>query len=360
MQNIKLFVISVLAFAFAISAQAQGDDVPPNAEPGKCYAKCVIPDQYKTVTEQVLVKEAATRRSVVPAAFETVTERVLVQEEGTKLIPVPAVYETATERVLVKEAGTKLIEVPAVYETVTERVIDRPERIEKNIVPPVYETVTERIKIADATTRWEKGKKDPNCLSADPDDCRVMCLVEVPAQYRTVSKQVIKTPASVKEVTIPATYKTITRKVIKTPATTRTVEIPAEYKTVTKRVLKTPATTRKEAIPAKYKTITKTILKTPESVREEVVPAEYATVTKTVLVSKGGYTEWREVLCEADLTTERITSIQRALKAAGYDPGPIDNIFGSQTRAALTKYQRDNGLPVGRLDKQTLNALGVK
>lgn len=360
MQNVKLFVISVLAFAFAITAQAQGDDVPPNAEPGKCYAKCVIPDQYKTVTEQVLVKEASTRRSVVPAAYETVTERVLSQEEATKIISVPAVYETVTERVLVKEAGTKLIPQPAVYETVTERVVDQPEHVDKKIVPPVYETVTERIKIADATTRWEKGKKDPNCLSADPDDCRVMCLVEVPAQYRTVSKQVVKTPATVREVNVPATYKTLTRKALKTAASTRTVEIPAEYKTVTKRVLKTPATTRTESIPAKYRTITKTILKTPENVREETIPAEYATVTKTVLVSKGGYTEWREVLCESDLTTDRIRQIQRALKAAGYEPGPVDNIFGSQTRAALTKYQRDNGLPVGRLDKKTLGALGVK
>ncbi|MFK7969545.1 MAG: peptidoglycan-binding protein [Bacteroidia bacterium] len=360
MQNVKLFVISVLAFAFAITVQAQGDDVPPNAEPGKCYAKCVIPDQYKTVTEQVLVKEAATRRSVVPAQYETVTERMLVQEEATSLTPIAAVYETVTERVLSKEAGTRLVSVPAVYETVTERVVDKAERTDKRIVPPVYETVTERIKVADATTRWEKGKKDPNCLSADPDDCRVMCLVEVPAQYRTVTKKVIKTPASVKEVPVPATYKTLTKKVLKTPATTRTVEIPAEYKTVTKRVLKTPASVKSATIPAKYRTVTKTIVKTPENVREETIPAEYATVTKTVLVSKGGYTEWREVLCESDLTTDRIRQIQRALKAAGYDPGPFDNIFGSQTRAALTKYQRDNGLPVGRLDKKTLSALGVK
>ena len=361
MQNVKLFVISVLAFfAFVLTAQAQGDDVPPNAEPGKCYAKCVIPDQYKTVTEQVLVKEAATRRSVVPAQYETVTERMLVEEEGVKLTPVAAVYETVTERVLAVEAGTRLETIPAVYETVTERVVDQPARTDKRVVPPVYETVTERIKIADATTRWEKGKKDPNCLSADPDDCRVMCLVEVPAQYRTVSKEVVKTAASVKDVSIAATYKTITKKVIKTPATTREVAIPAEYKTVTKRVLKTPATVNRKAIPAKYRTLTKTVVKTPENVREETVPAEYATVTKTVLVSKGGYTEWREVLCESDLTTARITQIQRALKAAGYKPGPIDNIFGSQTRAALTKYQRDNGLPVGRLDKQTLSALGVK
>ena len=44
-------------------------DVPPNAVPGKCYAKCLIPDQYKTVSEEVLIKEAASRLSVNDARF---------------------------------------------------------------------------------------------------------------------------------------------------------------------------------------------------------------------------------------------------------------------------------------------------
>ena len=54
-----------------------------------------------------------------------------------------------------------------------------------------------------------------------------------------------------------------------------------------------------------------------------------------------------------------VRSVQRALRDRGYDPGPIDNVMGSQTKAALTKYQRDNNLPVGQLDFETLNSLGV-
>jgi hypothetical protein len=188
----------------------------------------------------------------------------------------------------------------------------------------------------------------------------VMCLVEVPAQYKTITKRILKTPARVIEETIPATYKTISRKVIKTPATTREITIPAEYKTVTRQVLKTPATTREEMIPAEYKTVTRTVLKAAPEVSSVDIPAEYATVTKTVLVKKGGYTEWREVLCESEVTTAKIIEIQRALQAKGYDPGPIDNILGSKTRAALTKFQRDNGLAVGRITRETLKALGVE
>lgn len=31
-------------------------------------------------------------------------------------------------------------------------------------------------------TKWEKKKADRNCLSADPNDCMVWCLVEIPAR----------------------------------------------------------------------------------------------------------------------------------------------------------------------------------
>ena len=46
----------------------------------------------------------------------------------------------------------------------------------------------------------------------------------------------------------------------------------------------------------------------------------------------------------------------------GYEVGPAgaDNILGSDTKSALVKFQKDNGLPVGALDFETLKALGVK
>lgn len=54
-----------------------------------------------------------------------------------------------------------------------------------------------------------------------------------------------------------------------------------------------------------------------------------------------------------------IRQVQNALKERGYNPGPIDNIFGAQPKAALIKFQKANGLPVGKLDDQTLRALGI-
>lgn len=40
-----------------------------------------------------------------------------------------------------------------------------------------------------------------------------------------------------------------------------------------------------------------------------------------------------------------VKMLQNALKAAGYDPGTIDGLFGTKTQAALKAYQKKAGLP---------------
>ena len=50
-----------------------------------------------------------------------------------------------------------------------------------------------------------------------------------------------------------------------------------------------------------------------------------------------------------------------ALQTAGYDPGPIDGIYGPQTVAAVEQLQTDSGLPVtGFVDEATARALQDK
>lgn len=53
-----------------------------------------------------------------------------------------------------------------------------------------------------------------------------------------------------------------------------------------------------------------------------------------------------------------ISECQQALKDQGFDPGPIDNLGGHLTQAAILKFQAARGLPsTGQLDQQTVNAL---
>lgn len=56
-----------------------------------------------------------------------------------------------------------------------------------------------------------------------------------------------------------------------------------------------------------------------------------------------------------------VRSIQEALKAAGFDPGPADGIAGPRTRAAIVAFQQANGLkPDGIAGPVTLGALFPK
>jgi hypothetical protein len=53
-----------------------------------------------------------------------------------------------------------------------------------------------------------------------------------------------------------------------------------------------------------------------------------------------------------------IRKAQAALKRLGFDPGPIDNVYGRSTRAAIMQLQRSQGLPVtGALDHATWAAI---
>ena len=47
-----------------------------------------------------------------------------------------------------------------------------------------------------AATKWVKKKADRNCVSANPDDCLVWCLVQVPAQNKTVINERIDVTCS--------------------------------------------------------------------------------------------------------------------------------------------------------------------
>lgn len=285
--------------------------MPPNPKPGECYARVVTPPSYEERTERVLVKPAGEEVEVIPARYEWAEQRVLVKEAGEEIVEVsPAVYTTVEERVLVKPATEKVDTVPAVYKTVTERQLVRP-----------------------AYTTWKKGRGPIEKL--DEATGEILCLVEVPAEYRNVEKRVLVTPATTRKITVPAEYTTVRKKVLSRPAEVKKVATPAEYETVRVRRLVEPA-----------REVRKTI------------PAEYETVTKSVKVSDSRVA-WRSILCETNTTPNVVRKLQTALQQRGYDPGPIDGRIGQQTMAAVGRFQRDNSLSSGGLTMETIRRLGV-
>src|SRR5699024_2112795 len=54
-----------------------------------------------------------------------------------------------------------------------------------------------------------------------------------------------------------------------------------------------------------------------------------------------------------------VTEVQTLLRDRGFDPGPIDGIFGTRTRSAVMSFQRSKNLtPDGIVGRMTWTALG--
>ncbi len=284
---------------------------PPKARAGECYARVFVPSTYKTITETKLKKAGGNRIKIVPARYETVTEKVLKKAASERMEVVPAQYEWVNEQILVKPEHKNLIKVPAVYETATERVLVR-----------------------EAHKVWKKGTGPIQKI--DEATGEIMCLVEEPALYKTISKKVLKTPATTREVITPAVFRTVKKKVMTKPPTTNVIPIPAEYR---------------------YVNVTKLV--EPEREVSIAIPPVHQTVTKKVKVSDEKM-QWKEVLCDTNMTRNRIVNIQQELKSQGYDPGPIDGVIGMETMGAVNKFQRNKGLLVSKyMTIETVKALGI-
>lgn len=184
------------------------------------------------------------------------------------------------------------------------------------------------------TTNLAKGRGPIEKI--DDATGEIMCLVEVPAEYNTVSRQELVHPERTETVLIPAVYDTITRTVVDQPARTETVTIPAVYDTIE-------------------------VVKQVEAPKENVITtaAVYTDMPKQVVVTEAGM-EWREILCETNTTPDVVRRLQQALMDNGHNPVWVDGVYGPETRAAVAAYQRDNGLATGGLTMSTLEHLGVR
>jgi len=459
---VSLFVGLVGSLFATMPAYAQTADntqTLPNAKPGECYAKVITPAKFTTRSEEVVVQDASERIKTVPAKFEEREQTVVVREASQRVAVIPATfgdetetivmqpaennwilsdsggapaspgalegivrsgivltsvdvgscfrefytpaeYKTESRRVLTRDASEKIVVIPAQFETVEERVVVKEAYTRSVDIPATYRSESESVLVEPARSVWKKGRGPIERI--DNQSGEIMCLVEIPARYETLTKTVLDKPASTKTVDVPAVYKTMKVRRLAKPATENRVAIAAEYDTITtkvkvadagffwlkkgeaanadarssgrevclveqkaqtrtvkKEVIKTPATTSVVEVPAQYETVNVSRLVAPATETRVSVPARTKTVTRQVQTAPSTM-EWRQILCETNTTPELITSIQRALKREGYNPGSVDGVVGQATLVALEEYQTKENLDRGGLTYQTLKALKVQ
>lgn len=333
------------------SAKASGMNID-GATPGTCYYEHYLPEKYATTTERVLASEASERVESIPAQYKTVTKRVLSKPASQKLVTIPATYKTVTERILVKPATTEwkrtkcqdrgcneaevvcLINIPAVYNTVTKQVVATPAMTKpvpipeeyKTVqvqelaqpattrtipIPATYKTISKQQKVQDGKYFW-KDASSANAQTRNTLQCDRVCLTATPAQYNTVTKQVMAKPAG-----------------------TQTLKTPAVYNTLQVQKLVQPASERRIPIPATYKTITKT-----QKVKEE-------------------YAKWVPIVCQTSVNSTMVTNVQNALKTQGFYKGDVSGTMNESTKNAIREYQKAKGLPVAGLSVATMQSLGL-
>lgn len=204
-----VFVICVFLFNVPLSAQ----NYPPNPEPGACYIKCPI-EEVKEV-ESVVTTPAYMQYKVVPAVYKTVEERIMVKEASKRLEYVPAVYRDVYDTLLVEEP----------YSTYTLNQVVTIDTFETFVIEPGY-------------SRFETRPAIDGCNSPVPGDCDVICYVVYPPVTKQIPvKKIVKQPTYVQQRPDNGRYRVVKRQVVQTPATVREIEIPAEYATIQKRVL---------------------------------------------------------------------------------------------------------------------------
>ena len=295
------------------SSSTGGDLLPPNAKPGECFARIQVAPVFSTSKETVQRADGYNKLKVIPAVYGTEKKTVLAKEAVDVISVIPAVYGWSSEKVLVSPPITQIQRVPAVYGSDSTKVLVKP-----------------------AHSVWKKGTGP--ITKVDSATGEIMCLVEVPATYRTVTKRTLKTPETTRSVVVkPAVYKTVKTRVVKEAARTVTKTTPAVYKTVTVKTLVKEATTSSVAVPPVYESITKTVK------------------------VKDGYSRWASILCKTNVTGDIIRDIQSALNAKKYKAGPVDGVYGAQTTRAVRKYQADKGLSGnGQLTLEVVDSLGVR
>lgn len=345
---IPLAAVAAMSVSGITTATAEVSAAPPGAIPGQCFARVLLPAKYEINPERVLVKEATKRVRVLPTTYNKVVERVLVKEAGEKLLVVdsdgfpftgpqrprvkrnadgsleilPGAYNSAYDRHEVKQSTHRYETTAARFKTVTERVLVRPARtVWQYNVGDIYSPRVVRDGYGEPVTRIDEGG-------------RVLCLVNEPAQYVTLKKKVVETPPRVRKLPVEAKYKSVERKIPKR-LEVRRIRTPAEFKTITRMVVKNHARIETDDLPAKYKTVDRKFMLRDSSV------------------------VWRRVLCETNINGGVVLELQTILRNQGYNPGPIDGAMGGRTMAAVRDYQRVNGLAVGGLTIEALNALGI-
>lgn len=280
-----------------------------------------------------------------PAVYEEQTKRVEVHPAYTLKRQIPAIVEHQRIRVMTKSTEKTYRANAPVYKTIYEQILVEPARKVNVLRPAKYVKWTEEIEVEPAQSIWRQcstkfGREGAQSAvkytgAKQNRPASALCRVHIPAKKRIVHHTKLIAPERTELVDVPAKYKTIAKQVVKRPAFAQRASISAEY---------TSVSVAHELVPARY--------------AEERVPPVFKDVTKPVLVA-GNALLRAEVLCDHKTTRAQVAEIQSALVERGYKIR-VDGIYGPETQGAMEQFQADLRLAQGYMTLESVRALGLE
>lgn len=288
--SVAILTLAISAAMQAYAAPVDATNTLPDAQPGQCFAKVIVPATFEIIAEEVVVTPEQETVVIIPATFDKAEKELVVTPAHTLLKVVPAKYKKEKEvieveaarnewvtslgrrgipasptqlvaaktsgidtdaaevgqcfrefykpaqfemkdkQVKIKEESEDIVVKQAEFESVEENIVVREAHTVKSLTNAIYEKIEEKIEIEPAKAVWKKGSGLVERL--DNSTGEIMCLVQVPAKYETFMKSVLKSKAQVEETEVPEVTKPFAVKKLVSDATQEKVKVEAEYTTV--------------------------------------------------------------------------------------------------------------------------------
>jgi hypothetical protein len=295
---------------------------------------------------------------------------VTPERRFTTLVPGPCRIETRTE--WVRPPSSSVIHVPAVTHLETVQAMVRPPGWRTETIPPVYETILEEVVVRPARREWRPARPGAVAPAPGADGWRaaptgeVLCLVEIPAEVRTVPRQVMIQPARTVSVPTPPVFAPQEQVVVDVPAHDERRDDPGEKRETRVEICQPPHEELRIEAPTFADAPRTRIIASGRSAWREVAcrpprprprPCGCRPPPPTVRPPPGPAAPPRPAAPVGDLGVRRL---QEALAAKGYFHGPVDGLFTQETAQAMRRFQHDRRLPEGRYTGETADALGLR
>lgn len=278
---------------------------------------------------------------VEPPEWEIVEEKVLVRPQ--KYQNVAATFDTLTETVMIRPSFTRWIPIPATFERVSHAYVAVPEHQSTDIlmnVTEIMEIAPEYQRIIEVPIQWYldsvQFQRKPTIVHVvmDGETCRE---IVAPMELDTILIHVLKQLPTHQAVPIPAQYTTVTQQRILTKGSGGTL-VPATYATHSKQILKTPATVREEIMEPLYQTRRFLAIQSPSYCREK--PPVYQLLKKKRLIKPARFYEM-PVACAGKSWTLHTIQVPAAYETIEiYDAqGKLDWIRRTEVTPAHVIYE---------------------